>query len=683
MKPSHFKTLFWIGVLIRLALLPLGGDGVATQFFVPFLSRATEQILANPWALGGSPAEFPYGFALYFVHVLPFKIFHLFAGFVPAGTLALVLLKLPLLGFDFLLFQNLKLLFPKEQVRLLALYWFNPVLLYISFVHGQLDLVPMALLLVGLRLLTRERIWAASLCYGASLASKFHVAALLPFIAAWIWNNDLPKAALKKLSVFFLTGTAAVVAGYFLPSTAGHGSYNTFGSPEAHRLLAAAIELSPGTDLYLGIIFVLLLTARVCFSERITREGLFVGSAVIMISLLLATNPMPGWFFWCYPLIAISFIAFPYAPIAVFVAHWGFFFLHYILVPQFGRILGTDSEKFLPGLSLTLLQSASLALLVLIWVFAAKTHLPLGIRLRPLAIGIAGDSGAGKNRLTEAILQLFNQKEFLHVEGDDYHKWERGHSNWGSYTHLHPKANHLPTMASNTSALLGGRAVFQSHYDHSTGRFTKPLRQSPKKVVVIQGLHTFFLRAMRKDFDLRVFLAPHYLIRLGWKIDRDVNQRGHSLEKVLNTMRNREIDSQRYILAQTSFADCVIEYLPLQEVQEQEIINGKRVPFAVRYNLWNDSMSHVEALTDLLKAEGLDAELSIAESELEKMTLTVRSFPDLGMVHGIAARLFPNPRLITRTRTTPSWRDGIDGLHQLVILALLASQRHYGTSGRV
>lgn len=674
--------MFWIGVLVRVALLPMGGAGVASQLFVPFLNRAAEHIFANPWSLGGTPSEFPYGFALYFLHVLPFKLFHLVTSTAPVGTIAVVLLKLPLLGFDFLLFQNLKLLFPKEQFRLLALYWFNPVLLYISFFHGQLDLVPMALFLVGLRLLTRERILAASLCCCASLASKFHVAALFPFIAAWIWNNDLPRVALKKLSIFFLTGVAAIGLGYFLPSTAGQGSYNTFGSPEAHRLLAASIELSPGINLYLGIIFVLLLIARVCFSERITRDGLFVGSAVIMLSLLLATNPMPGWFFWCYPLIAVFFVGFPYAPIIAFIGHWCVFFVHFLVIPHIGGMLGADAAKILPGLSLTLLQAASLALLVLIWVFAAKTHLPLGIRLRPFAIGIAGDSGAGKNRLTESILQLFNQREFLHVEGDDYHKWERGHSSWGSYTHLHPKANHLPSMASNTSALLGGRAVFQSHYDHSTGRFTKPLRQSPKKVVVVQGLHTFFLRAMRKEFDLRVFLAPHYLIRLGWKIDRDVTQRGHSLEKVLTTMRKRELDSQRYILAQTSFADCVIEYLPLQDVQEQEIIDGKRVPFAVRYNLWNDSLSHVEALTELLRAEGLDAELSIAESELEKMTLTVRSFPDLGKVHGIAARLFPNPRLITRTRTTPSWRDGIDGLHQLVILALLASQRQYGTTGR-
>ena len=57
-------------------------------------------------------------------------------------------------------------------------------------------------------------------------------------------------------------------------------------------------------------------------------------------------------------------------------------------------------------------------------------------------IAIAGDSGTGKTTLVSHLEKIFKDST-LKLEGDRYHKWERGHKNWEHYTHLNPEANYI------------------------------------------------------------------------------------------------------------------------------------------------------------------------------------------------------------------------------------------------
>ena len=61
-------------------------------------------------------------------------------------------------------------------------------------------------------------------------------------------------------------------------------------------------------------------------------------------------------------------------------------------------------------------------------------------------IGIAGDSGAGKSTILESIQKLLIFDNYIKLETDRYHKWERGDENWKIYTHLDPCSNYLEKM---------------------------------------------------------------------------------------------------------------------------------------------------------------------------------------------------------------------------------------------
>ena len=178
-------------------------------------------------------------------------------------------------------------------------------------------------------------------------------------------------------------------------------------------------------------------------------------------------------------------------------------------------------------------------------------------RTNPLMIGVGGDSGAGKNYMHNLISKLFSHGT-LCVEGDDDHKWERGHQQWQAYTHLNPKANNLYVQFDNTIDLKKGRSVYKSNYDHSTGNFSNPNAVSPNDTIFFLGLHAFYLPQMRGLFDLKIFLDPEEKLRQEWKINRDKKERNYDKKTVTENIAKRNPDSQNYIRPQLKFADIVI-----------------------------------------------------------------------------------------------------------------------------
>ena len=64
----------------------------------------------------------------------------------------------------------------------------------------------------------------------------------------------------------------------------------------------------------------------------------------------------------------------------------------------------------------------------------------------------------------------------VEIEGDGEHKWERNDKNWKKYTHLDPKANYMHKQADAINSLKNNKTIFRKQYDHSTGKFTVPLK---------------------------------------------------------------------------------------------------------------------------------------------------------------------------------------------------------------
>lgn len=677
MAKAIFKDrLFLAGLALRFALIPFFGSHYLRELFVPFLDTAVLNVGTNPWSL--SPAHyFPYGTVLFLSLFVPRYLAYLLVGkaALGAGALGLALVKLPLLGFELLLYFTLCRLAAKRSRAILIYFWLNPIAIYITYIHGQLDVASMSLCLLSLYLIIENRVPLSALAMSAAALCKFHVVAAVPLMAFYLWNRFFLRTAVRQIGTWTGVWAATFLVGAIPLFTSGRFSYATTSSPEAFRLFAASLDLGSGQAINFGILLVLAVLGRLCLSTRMSARGLLFGAGVVYGSLLLGTNSMPGWYYWVLPFISLLMVLYLNVPRQLYWAFCALYFIYFgalELIPQFPGSLYAV-------VAFTCLQTSLAGLLVATWRLVISREAVLQGRTEPVILGVSGNSGAGKDRFTRVLQDIFNPQNTVVVEGDDYHKWERGNQSWAEYTHLHPRANDLAAMASHALELKSGNSVFKSHYDHGAGNFTDPREIKPTKTIILQGLHTLYLKGLREKIDLRIFLAPHESVRLAWKIRRDTLERGHSREAVLKSLKSREADSKLHIAPQSTYADWIIEYFPEEDLNfdidaipdDSPLLGDMKL--GVRFTFWNDAPIG-ELFDELEHSTGCQIQFQRSTDQFDRSVVVMRGNPTVEEIRLIASKIFPQLRQTTRGHEEPKWHSGMEGVVQLAAVSLLSGK---------
>jgi phosphoribulokinase len=176
----------------------------------------------------------------------------------------------------------------------------------------------------------------------------------------------------------------------------------------------------------------------------------------------------------------------------------------------------------------------------------------------PLLVGIAGDSASGKTTFAERLERMLGRRRVTQIRGDDYHRYDRRTRDSLGLTPLHPAANDLDRLADDLDGLSRGRTIRAPVYDHATGSFRDPRPVDPGEVVIVEGLLALATPALRDRFDVSVYMEPEEELRHRWKIHRDCEERGYDIRAVVDDLRCREADADRFVRPQRRFADIVI-----------------------------------------------------------------------------------------------------------------------------
>lgn len=78
---------------------------------------------------------------------------------------------------------------------------------------------------------------------------------------------------------------------------------------------------------------------------------------------------------------------------------------------------------------------------------------------------------------------------------------------------------------------------------------------------MIEGLHPFYDERVRDLCDLKIYLDISDEVKFAWKIQRDMAERGHSMESIKASIAARQPDFKAYIDPQKQQADIIIEVL--------------------------------------------------------------------------------------------------------------------------
>jgi phosphoribulokinase len=190
---------------------------------------------------------------------------------------------------------------------------------------------------------------------------------------------------------------------------------------------------------------------------------------------------------------------------------------------------------------------------------------------RVVLIGVAGDSGCGKSTFLRRLADLFGEDFMTVICLDDYHSLDRYQRKETKITALDPRANNFDLMYEQIKALKSGETINKPIYNHETGLIDPPEKVEPNRVVVIEGLHPLYDERVRSLLDFSVYLDISDEVKINWKIQRDMAERGHTYEDVLAAINSRKPDFEAYIDPQKAHANAVIQILPTELVKEGDL----------------------------------------------------------------------------------------------------------------
>lgn len=597
------------GVILKIALMGLFSSDYQNVMFEPFIESWFSGIAEgnlNPYQTyyeKGLHIDFPYPAIMLFIMSTGKLLCNIFAE-APL-FIHNILFKLPLLLFDLLGYFCLTRLFPDKKSLCAGIYFFSPITLYSVYMHGQLDIIPMSLIMVAIYLVsgknTRSRFIASSVFIVLAFLSKFHIAAIIPLIVIYVAKRyNRLSALLYALSVCVLSALGILL--FF-----GDGFINgVVFNNELSTLFALSFPYN-NLSLYISLCVLAFIYIYILNLNIINRDLLFGFSGTIFAVFLALCVPMPGWFVWVVPFVSffmlsvnckakslVSFILLQVFYIVYFV----FFHIKKNVCDLYFldmdcSFLKSDNE-LLRNISFSLLICSLGYMIFLIYKFGIASNGAFSFHDKSFVIGICGDSSVGKSTLQDNMLRFFHKGHLLLIEGDGDHRWERNSENWNEFTHLDPKANYLYRQAMDIEKLKRGQAVQRVDYDHSTGKFTRSKLIFPRRFISISGLHTFYLPQLRDKLDLRIFIDSDEELRCLWKLDRDSSSRGRTKESILEQIESRRKDAVKYIHPQRQHADIVIEY-----------VIDNREPLQVGMKIYVSTKIDIEPIVDILRANGV------------------------------------------------------------------------------
>lgn len=158
-----------------------------------------------------------------------------------------------------------------------------------------------------------------------------------------------------------------------------------------------------------------------------------------------------------------------------------------------------------------------------------------------LIIGIAGGTGSGKTTVVKKIVETLPVNTVAVIPQDSYYnaQWDVPEELRKKTNFDHPDAFEWPLLAHQIEELRKGNAIEQPTYSYITcTRQQETVNVEPHDVIIVEGIMALYDKRLRELMDLKIFVDAEPDERLLRVIERDIAERGHSLEMLIDKYRN-------------------------------------------------------------------------------------------------------------------------------------------------
>ena len=176
-------------------------------------------------------------------------------------------------------------------------------------------------------------------------------------------------------------------------------------------------------------------------------------------------------------------------------------------------------------------------------------------------IGIAGGTGSGKTTITREIVKRLGSHVTV-LTHDSYYKAHHDLS-YEERTQLnydHPNAFDNDLMADAIARLKNGEPVEVPIYDYTIhDRTDNTMTLHPTPVILVEGILIYHSEELRKLMDVKLFVDTDADVRILRRIIRDIQERGRSLDSVVNQYLNTvKPMHEAFVEPSKKYADIII-----------------------------------------------------------------------------------------------------------------------------
>jgi uridine kinase len=193
-------------------------------------------------------------------------------------------------------------------------------------------------------------------------------------------------------------------------------------------------------------------------------------------------------------------------------------------------------------------------------------------------VAIVGGSGAGKGWLVVRLCRLLGERAG-HLQLDDFYR-DRSHLPPGRRARINfdrPAAIDWDAAEHVLRDCRAGQPTRVPSYDFATytrNRSREHPAWQPRPIVLVDGLWLLRPPAIRRLFDLKVFLDTPTDLRCSRRMARDVAERGYTAETVERQLRTAVVPMHdRFVEPQKKWADVVVRQ-PFQEENLLTLADG-------------------------------------------------------------------------------------------------------------
>jgi uridine kinase len=177
-------------------------------------------------------------------------------------------------------------------------------------------------------------------------------------------------------------------------------------------------------------------------------------------------------------------------------------------------------------------------------------------------IGVAGGSGSGKTTVVRRIVDSLGSEHVTLLDHDRYYRdrndlrlEERAALNYD-----HPDSLETDLLVRHVRDLKAGRAVEAPRYDFTRhARLNEKDTLQPRRALIVEGILIFTDSALRELMDIKVFVDTDSDTRFIRRLQRDVAERGRTMESVIDQYQSTVKPMHReFVEPSKRYADVII-----------------------------------------------------------------------------------------------------------------------------